>query len=156
MGRQEFKGVCVEHTSLFFNFFSALAYRRGVIPSTWRPTNWFLGMCVMLRCDHHSTMRVLDIWLSLVSPSSMNLLSRGFLHSSPTVPYVSSLGFLTKEIQLTPRLLNTKERCRITYIRSNDHKFFVILSQSVMNQALKFGPLAVFGLVQMMAESHKS
>lgn len=55
----------------------------------------------------------------------------------------SSLGFLTKEIHLTPQFGKH---------HSNGHKDFAILSQYVMNQALKFGPLAVFGLVQMMAD----
>lgn len=62
---------------------------------------------------------------------------------------LSSLGFLVKEIHLTPHLANTKESRGSTYIWSNGHKHFFFLV-SVMNQALKFRPLVVFAYVWIM------
>lgn len=49
-----------------------------------------------------------------------------------------------KEIHLTSRLANTKGSCGFTYIRSNRHMCFIIFSQLVMNQALKFRLMALF------------
>lgn len=40
--------------------------------------------------------------------------------------------------------------CGFTYTTSNDPKFFTNFSQSVLNQAIQFGPLAVCGLLAMM------
>lgn len=51
------KLVCL-HMWPFFFFLAKLAYWLGVIQSTWRTSNWSQGMCVMLRCQLHSTMCV--------------------------------------------------------------------------------------------------
>lgn len=60
---------------------------------------------------------------------------------------LSSHGIFMRKIPCIPHLV---------YIRSNGNNFFAIFLQLVMNQALKFEHLTVFGLLQMKKGSRFS